>query len=242
MKNRILGAASLFGPLATSSWDVAGQTSIDPADIRQPWRTGYGFPLTAVQLAANHNLLLHCREDEVFELMAGLNELLADPAALNRAYTWLQQLEQDTRASLAQLRRIEAQPVSQAEIPELVAYAEQLLTEPVPPHTPIDRLESLLLPGRPAGQMAGLMQILWRFQVWLPALEKIKDRGFRAVVFDRRRQAARPALEARRNETIGQDEQPGRLKAGFLLPTRYHLTLWAYLVCRSDAGQASVWN
>ena len=236
-----LTTVSLFGPLAPAFWDMTHQATLDPADIRQPWRSGHGFAATAAQLAAKQKLILHCREDEIFDLMAGMNDLLSNPAALNQAYTWLQQLQQETLETLARLKQVEEHPLTHADIPELLAYAEQLLTEPAS-STVVDRLESQLAPDRPAAQVAGLSLMVKRFLVWLPALEKVKNQGFRVVVFDRSRQPDRPALEARRHEAIGHDKQPDGLMAGFLLPRRYHLTLWAYLVGRSGVGQAAVWN
>lgn len=237
-----LTTVSLFGPLAPASWDTIHQATFDPADIRQPWRrSSHGFPALVAQLAAKQNLILHCREDEIFEVMAATNDLLSSPAALNQAYTWLYQLQQETLEKLARLRQVEEQLLTQAEIPELMAYAEHLLTEPAS-STVVDRLESQLSPDQPSAQVTGLNQMVRRFQVWLPALEEVKNQGFRVIVLDRSRQPDRPALEARRYEAIGQDKRPDGLMAGFLLPKRYHLTLWAYLVGRSDIGQAAVWN
>ncbi|RME98130.1 MAG: hypothetical protein D6768_18060 [Chloroflexi bacterium] len=60
--------------------------------------------------------------------------------------------------------------------------------------------------------------MLARLNRMMPALDKIKDTGFKVVVADQRRQS------------------PGGLAV------RQHLTLWSYLVVRSDDGQSAVWN
>lgn len=76
----------------------------------------------------------------------------------------------------------------------------------------------------------------------MAALAAVKDRGFRVVVFNRRRQPQRPALEAQRYRPIIHDGQPTGLNAGFLLPDSHHLTLWAYQLQRNDQGQSVIWN
>ncbi|MBE7555605.1 MAG: hypothetical protein HS126_31535 [Anaerolineales bacterium] len=230
-------APSLFAPWVPDAWFKPNQAIITSADIRHPWRSVYGFPLTVAQLATHQKVILHCREDEVFDLMAGLNDLLKNPVHLNGAFTWLQQLEQRIHEKLVRLRQFEAQPLTQEETVELMASAEQLLTEPLS-ETVENRLLEFLSPDQPAAEINGLDQMSKRLRRWLPVLERVKDLGFQVVVFDRRRQPSRPALEAGRNEVSGL----GGLPARFLLPQQYHLTLWAYLVCRSDTGQAGVWN
>lgn len=228
---------SLFTPWVPDAWFKPDQATVSSTDIHHPWRSVYGFPLTLAQLAANQKVILYCREDEVFDLMAGLNDLLKNPVHLNRAFTWLQQFDQGIHEKLVRLKQFETQPLTEEETVEVVASAEQLLTEPVST-TAENRLLEFLSPDQPAAEISGLGEMLNRLRLWLPALEGVKDQGFRAVVFDRRRQPSRPALEAGRNEIGG----PGGLPAGFLLPQQYHLTLWAYLVQRHDTGQAGVWN
>lgn len=44
------------------------------------------------------------------------------------------------------------------------------------------------------------------------------------------------------NELILLQNSHTQLNAGMLLPPQYHLTLWAYLVGRSDRGHSPVWN
>jgi hypothetical protein len=202
-------------------------------NIRRPWQSVYGFPILAARLAAGQELLLSCREDEVFELMAGLNELLQHPASLNRAYRMLQELEQHQRQKLAGLIRLRDQPLDDSEITSLLAQVEQVLAE-APDQTTRDRLAGLLSPNHPVTEITGAQSMLNRLHKLLPALAEVKDRGFRVVVRDRQRQAARPTLAASRRQPI--------LPAGFLAPVRYHLTLWDYLVVRGDSAQSTVWN
>lgn len=206
-------------------------------NIRRPWQSVYGFPILAARLAGGQELLLSCREDEVFELMAGLNELLQDPASLHRAYRMLQELEQYQRQKLAGLIQLRDQPLDDSEIPGLLAQVEQELAEATE-QTTHNRLVSLLSADQPIGEITAVQQMLDRLHKLLPALAEVKDRGFRVVVWDRRRQATRPDLEARRTQSV----LPEGLPAGFLLPVRYHLTLWDYLIIRGDSAQSAVWN
>ena len=233
---------SLFEPLMFANWNGASQNTIYPGDIRHPWASAYGFPMVVAQLAAHQKLVLHCREDEVFEMMAELNELLKQPAVLNQAYKMLRKLEKVTLQKLANLIQIEDETISAAEISELVDMAEQLLTKPTPSETVTSRIENILSPNQPTAEVGGLRRMLARLQAWLPALESAKEQGFQVVVQDRQRQPARPALAARKNEVIWQETGRDDLKAGFLFPVKHHLTLWAYLVCRSDQGQSLIWN
>ena len=73
--------ASLFAPLTFDDWERPNQPTFCASDLTDPWRSVYGFPLLAAQLAANQKLLLFCREDEVFGLLTKLNTLLACPLA-----------------------------------------------------------------------------------------------------------------------------------------------------------------
>jgi hypothetical protein len=240
MKNelKVVTTVSMF-TLAT--WDHAHQATINAGDIRCPWKSVYGFALIAAQLAANQALVLHCREDEAFDLMAKLNALLKRPEVLSRTYKLLKTLEQETRQKLARLTEMEEQPLTESEIPGLLEDTEQILVESSE-RTVASRLESILSPNKPVEEITGLSKMLVRLRVWISALKKIKDQGMHVVVYDRRRQPYRPALKARRNEPILQDGKQSTLTAGFLLPAKYHLTLWAYLVVRSDDGQSTIWN
>jgi hypothetical protein len=210
-------------------------------DIRQPWQSVYGFPTLAARLATERELLLSCREDETFGLLAKLNDLLQDPTSLNRAYQMLQELEQVQRQKLAGLIQKRDQSIAESEIPGLLTQVEQLMAKAGQKTKP-ERLAELLSSDSPLGEMAGLQHLLQRLQPLLAALAEVKDQGFRVVVSDRRRQAARPGLEARRNQPVVFEGQPVALPAGFLLPARYHLTLWNYLVVRGDTAQSAVWN
>lgn len=232
---------SLFTPLAPAEWDQTDQAMLCARDIQHPWQSVYGFPMAAAQLAAQKKLLLPCREDEVFTLLGRLNDLLKCPKALNHAYLLLLLLEKVTVRNL--IHRLEP------EQPWLMAgqntQAAHIDSSPVQSteKKQSSNLSEILTPSDLAKEIAGLKQMLARLEAWLPALNQVKDQGFHVVVLDRRRQSYRPALEAHRNETILLDHgQPSGLKAGFLQPTRYHLTLWAYLVVRSDTGQSVIWN
>lgn len=211
------------------------------ADIRQPWRSVYGFPLGAAQLAAGQPLLLHCREDEVFDLLASLNSLLGQTEVLHRAYSLLKRVEEQTRQKLLRRLELEQQPISDSEVSELMASLEQALAQPKL-QTTSSRLESILAAPTTGQEAAGLKTMLDRMQSPVSALAAVKDKGFHVVVQDRRRLPARPALEARRAEAVRLAGQPTAIPAGFLLPPRYHLTLWSYLIGRSDRSQSAVWN
>ncbi|HMQ51024.1 MAG TPA: hypothetical protein PKD98_02930 [Anaerolineae bacterium] len=210
-------------------------------DLRQPWRSVYGFPMAAARLAARQPLILHCREDEVFQKLASLNHLLAQPDVLNQAYGLLTQLQTETRQNLIRRLELEQEAISESEALKLVAELEQALAQPVPPTT-VTRLETILSGPTPSHELAGLKTSLARLQGLMPALAAVKDQGFHVVAQDRRRQPAYPALEARRDELIQRDGQPTEFRAGLLLPPRYHLTLWAYLIVRSEQAQSPVWN
>lgn len=224
-----------------ADWTSGSQATLTAGDIRQPWKSVYGFATTAARLAANQPLTLHSREDELFALVAGLNELVARPEVLNRAFEMLKKLEDETLQKLARLVQLEDQPVDINEAPDLIAQAEQWVNGTSPDNT-ADRLAEILAPDQPTAEIAGLRTMAARLQRLISALEAVKDQGFHVVVFDRRRQPARPAVEARRNEPIHRDGEPTALPAGFLQPLTYHATLWSYVVARSDRGQSTIWN
>jgi len=234
-------SASLFEPLSPDIWEIAKQATIYPGDIYQPWRSPHGFPVTAARLAAHQKLTLYCREDEIFDLIAQLNKLL-NQAALNQAYKMLQHLEEQTLQKLVHLIQTREQlspPDDNAETKEKV---EQNPATPPPSETVTNRVAHELSPDQPTEEITGLREMLARFEGWLATLEAAKAQGFRVVVQDRRRQPTHPVLHARRNETIVQAGKPVDLKTSFLLPTRYHLTLWAYVINRNDQGQSLIWN
>lgn len=233
-------SSSLF---ALDGWKNKERNTLYAGDVYHPWHSVHGFAFTAARLAAGQELLLSCREDEVFELMARLNALLARPEVIERALYMLVELEQQTFQKLRLLLELEDRPISQAETEELVESVEQLLAQPFEPVSTGDRLEEMVAPNQVTDEIAGLRTMLGRLQVLIPALERVKESGFHVVVLDRRRQPAQPALETRRNELIQNNGGPtGDVPGGFLLPARYHLTLWNYLVARNDGGQSAVWN
>lgn len=227
-----------FNSVITANLSTVKERQIAYAgNIRRPWQSVYGFPILAGRLAAGQELVLSCREDEVFDLMAGLNELLRDPTSLNRAYRMLQELEEYQRQKLAGLIQLRDRPLDDAEIPGLLAQVEQILAG-APEQTTRERLADLLSPDYPLAEIAGLQHMLNRLHELLSALAQVKDRGFRVVVGDRQRQAILPGLAAGRS----QPNLAGGLTAGFLLPVTYHLTLWDYLIVRGDRAQSAVWN
>lgn len=231
--------ASLF--VATSIFQRNPLDTLPGGDIRQPWRSVYGFPMAAARLAANQPLMLHSREDEVFNLLASLNRLLARQETLNQAYAMLKRLETETQQDLIRRLALEQEAISEEESLALISEVEQALAQPAP-QTVGTRLETILSSPTSGQEAAGLKRMLARLQGLMPALAAVKEQGFHVVVQDRGRQPARPALEARRHESIRLAGQPTTIPAGFLLPATYHLTLWAYRIGRSDRGQSAVWN
>ena len=228
--------ASLFAPLAPAEWEPSTQATLYGPDLADPWRSVYGFPLAAAQLAAGQKLLLFCRDDEIFAVLARLNTLLACPTALDRAYKLGRQLEQAVEYKIERLlERQKSLSTNGGQVGQL---------EPVTPleEAGTGNLGRLITPGYPVYEITGLKQMQTRLGVWLPALDGAKDQGFHSAILDRRRQPYRPALEMRRNDSVLVDGEPSALKAGFLLPVQYHLTLWAYLVSRSESGQSPIWN
>lgn len=231
----IITANSMFAPLMPASWNDGDYATINSSDIRRPWQSVYGFATAAAQLAVNQKLILHSREDEIFTLMTQLNDLLGRPEVLNHAHQLLKTLQIETSEKLARLIEIEEQPISEDEARELLEHIEQLFEESRQKSL-TERFGSAITPDRPTEEIAGLRLMATRLHVLISALKEVKDQGFHVVVLDRRRQPDRPALESRRYELA--DGQA----AGALQPLKYHLTLWAYMIVRSDKGQSTIWN
>jgi hypothetical protein len=240
MKNefKVGTTTSLLTPV---NREHADRAIIYTGDIRNPWKSVYGFPTTAATLAAGREMILHCREDEIFDLLAALNDLLADPKSLNWSLELLKELQQETLQKLVRLIKIEKQPLTENETLGLLEDIEHFLVNSSM-QTVASRLENFLAPNKPADEIAGVSKMLARLQMLISALEQVKDDGLHVVVFDRRRQPARPVLEARRHEPILRSSGKSTLTAGFLLPTQDHLTLWSYLVVRNNNGQSAIWN
>lgn len=207
------------------------RATIYAGDIRQPWKSVYGFPITAARLAMGQGLALTCREDEVVVLMGKMNQLLKRSKDLKRAYEMVQNLQERSEQKLVRLITLRDQAITEDEISELVAEVVQLLEKPQL-QTVTDRLACILSPQHPIQEIAGTVTMLARLQKYVAALQQTKDEGFQATVHDRRRTLMRPALEAQQNDPVEGNGQ---------LPT-YHLTLWTYLVARGVAGQSTVWN
>jgi hypothetical protein len=223
-ENKVVTSAQ---SLEYANWQQADLAIILTGDIRHPWKSVYGFSMIAAQLAAGQPLLLHSREDEVFDLLAKLNELLGDPDSLNQAHKLLKKLEQETRQKVSSLIEVEQQSLTVDATAGVLEVAEQILTQPSR-QSKADRLADILSPDQPGQEISGKSKMLARLQVLIPALEKVKDKGYHVVVFDKRR---KPIRRPANQET-----------AAGLMPVQYHLTLWSYLVVRNDNGQSAGWN
>lgn len=236
--NKMTSAFNETGRIATYSFALSAdgqqreRSIISTGDIRHPWKSAYGFPMTAARLAAGQGLILFCREDEIFEYLEQLNDLLASPVALNQAFTLLDKLEQQTGQKLAKLVDLADHPLSQHDLTALLTEIEETLAEPAE-ETVADRLACWLAPDNPTLEISGLSKMLTRLHAVMAVLAEVKDQGFKVVVVDQRRQPQRPA------RVNGPSE---RTPATFLQPVQYHLTLRAYLVVRSDHGQSAIWN
>jgi len=215
---------------------LKGRT-IYTGDIREPWKSAHGFPMTAARLAAGEKLVLSCREDEVFDYLVRLNELLGSPESLKRAHRLLINQAWTTQKKFNRLLKIRDQPLNDCEIPDLLTRAEDILTGSTQPTVP-DRLAYLLSPVVPIQELAGLRKMLSRLQNAIVALVKVKDHGFKVVVIERCRQPKRPVPTASQYGA----GQPGAEHISLIAPVDYHLTLWVYRIVRSDQGQSAVWN
>lgn len=233
MKNKSQKFAELLFQTVTPHRNQADPATIYAGDLHQPWKSAYGFPLTAARLAAHQPLLLHCREDEVFELLARLNDLTTCPQAMAGAYEMLHKLAGCTCERL--LCRLQQEEIRKGdeENRTLGETSEQKGAE---------RLQQLLTPDHPSQEIAGLSRQLARLLALRRELGLVKGQGFRVVVFERRRQPARPALAARRDELILLEGPPSAFPAGFLLPPATHQTLWSYNLRRSGGDRSAVWN
>lgn len=214
---------------ASSNWDRQDRATLYSGDICQPWKSVYGFSMTAGRLAAGEELVLHCREDEVFALLAGLNELLGSPEALNRAYRLLDRLAQATQQKLTRRLHLRDQPLTDGDIPALIAEVETMLADPSE-ESVADRLAALLSPHDPTREITGLGKMLAQVRRVMAALERVKHCGFKVAVLDRRRQPRHP------NPT------PTAAQPDYSPPPQYHLTLWAYLVAKGEGSHAGEWN
>lgn len=229
-------------PVGTSTGGQQSEcATIYGGDIRQPWKSVYGFSMTAARLAVGEQMVLSCREDEVFDYLAQLNELLESPESLSRAYGLLVKLAQATRQKFERLLQLRDEPLSEEYLPALLAEVEELLAGPNE-QTVADRLACLLSPNEPAQEIVGLGKMLARLRRVMVGLERVKDCGFKVTVIGRQRQPLRPNLEARRNEAIPGAGQSGHVPAGFVLPMQYHRTLWNYRVVKYEGGQLVAWN
>jgi hypothetical protein len=195
--------------------------TIYTGDIQNPWKSVYGFPTTAAKLASGQGLIFHCREDEVVDYLARLNGLLGDPECLNRAHDLLKNLRQQKRQKLKQLLEMANQSITDQEITGLLADIKANGSAPTE-RTVAERLACFLAPDNPASEIIGLGKMLSRLQRLMPALAEVKEQGFKVIVVDRQRKPVRPGTD-------------------LPLPIP-HLTLWRYLIVRSDNGQSAVWN
>lgn len=233
MTQSLKKTTTLSSRLTLNAWPEPSRLLICTGDIRRPWHSVHNFPTVAARLAAHQSLLLPAREDEIFGLLARLNELTTCPPALNQAYLRLHRLASDTCDRLARRLPTEEFPECEGESAPAAATSDQQVA---------DRLKQLLTPADPLQEMAGLVRQLARLLRLLHSLRAAKEQGFSVVVYERRCLPRRPALEVRRNEPILLAGRPTGLPAGFLLPPATHRTLWAYRLVRSERGQSAVWN
>jgi hypothetical protein len=175
--------------------------------------------MMAAQLAARCPLALHYREDEELKLMARFNDLLGNPESLGRAYKLLTLLEQEVHRQVSRLIDIEQETITADETTGLVEAAEQSVTEHLA-QTKIDRLGNMLSPNIPAQEVRRKSKMLARLQELNAVLESVKNKGFRVIVCDKRRKPIR--------------SHSNKEMANGLRPVQYHLTLWSYLLIRSD--------
>ena len=234
-------AATIAARLNRIYWTQVERTVICAGDIRQPWQSVYGFPLTAASLAAHRVQIIHCREDEIFDLLARLNDLTEQPQTLGRVYVMLHKLAVQTCDRLARLLQFEDTSLTDREGPTLVEHLERLLAV-TSEQKVADRLKLLLAPNDPIQEIAGLSRQLAGLLQSLRGLRMVKEQGFHVVVYDRYRMPRRSGLEERRDEPLLLADRPTYLPAGFLLPPVTHQTLWTYFLVRSDRGQSTVWN
>ncbi len=222
-------------------WSRQARATIYTGDIRSPWKSVYGFPMTAARLANGQKLVLHCREDEVFDYLTQLNALLESPEALNQVCHLLNKLARATRQKLDRRLQLREQPLSDSEIPDLMTAVEDILDSSTP-DTVAERLACLLSADDPTHEIVGLGKMLSRLRRVMVGLDKVKDWGFRVVVLDRSRQPQRPNLAARRIEATPAEGQPPGIAPNFSAPVQFHLNLWSYLVAKSDRDQSVGWN
>jgi len=234
------GDAANFGAVSPD-WDRPDRVTIYAADIRKPWKSVYGFPMTAAQLATRQKLMLTCREDEILDNLAQLNTLLSSPESLNRSCDLLEKLAQTTREKILWLVQLQEQPLADSDVEDVMVTVEEILAIP-DEQTVADRLANLLTPDDPIREIAEVGKMLVRLRRLTPALDRVKDRGFKVVVINRRRQPQRPNLAARRQQSVPVEGQPELTPARFLSPIGYHLTLWNYLVVRAEGRYSTVWN
>jgi hypothetical protein len=225
---------------SSNGWN-RDRTTIYAGDLRSPWKSVYGFPMAAARLAAGEELVLHCREDEVFDYLTRLNELLESPEHLNRVYRLLEELFEATQKKFDQRLQQQEQPFSDSEIPDLVAEVEEILTSRVE-QTVAERLAFLLSPHDPTREIVGLGKMLARLRRVMAELNIVKDGGFKIAIIHRRRQPQRPGLNCPHNESVPAEEQSGDIPADFLIPGQYHLTLWAYVLAKSEGEAFVAWN
>ena len=100
-------------------WSANTYGILGSGDIRSPGKSIYGFAINAARLAAQQPLMLHCREDEIFEAMTALNKLVENPAVLGWACQQLASLLDVTQQKVARLTELEEQPISEQKALEL---------------------------------------------------------------------------------------------------------------------------
>ncbi|MCB0210459.1 MAG: hypothetical protein KDJ52_14065 [Anaerolineae bacterium] len=203
------------------------RATIYSGDIRRPWRSVYGFSMTAARLAMGEEMVLSCREDEIFDYLTQLNALLKSPECLNRACNALASLAQNTQQKFERLIRLRDEPLSDSEIPDLITEVENILADSTE-HTLAERLACILRPDNATQEIIGVGKMLARLRRGVGCLEQMKVCGFQVMILDQQRQLKRPSSNI--TKPIASQAEP----AG---PAQYHQTLWNYRIARYAVDQ-----
>ncbi len=234
---KIPGNDSLFTP---APWRYQDCTILYAEDIRAPGQSAHEFPMTTARLAANRELVLHCREGEIFDLLKKLNTLLEDPDILCWAYELLKKLRLEAFKKLARQVELEKQALSAQETVKPLENAKKRLTGS-DGNSVISRLKIMRLPDEPTRNIRQLKDLLSQQITLMAALHRVRLDGFSVIIKDRCRQSTRPVLEEQHHIPIAAPETASAPPAGYLLPQTYNQDLWVYVICRDNSAQSAVW-
>jgi hypothetical protein len=156
------------------------------SDLRQPWQSPFGFPLMAGRLAAGEPILLVCREDEAKVQQAVLDFLLQTPSCLNRAYTMLEHLIQDTSREWFGGSGPIGKPLGAADVPALLTEIEDFLSG-VPSQGIGESVAEYVGPSDPPQTSSEQEILLFQLHELKRALEEVKDSGFSIAIWSETR-------------------------------------------------------